>query len=134
MKRFLPFLFVLVLIPMAFGQLRSEQDAANIITQPSKSVRGDSLKSQSNFTANQWAPIHALKHLQSCRGAVVLPSGSAGYLAVHLKGDPSGAWYKIYLANDGVPIGAEFDAVGDSTKGTTVKLDTNLFVFPYLYK
>jgi hypothetical protein len=134
MKRLFPIVIALLFVSLAYPQMKSEQEATNIIIQPTKSVRGDSLKSQSNFTSNQWIPYHNGKALVSCRGACVLSSGTEGMLAVHLVGDPTGRWYKIELKNDGIPMGAEFDRVGDSTKGTTVKLDTNLFIYPHLYK
>jgi hypothetical protein len=137
MKYLLSAIVMLCMFTVTFSQPSpwfSEQAAANLVVQPTMSVRGDSLKSTTNFTANKWTPVHNGKAVVNCRGAVVIPTGSAGYLAVHLVFDPAGIWYKMYLGNDGIPVGALFDAVGDSTKGTTVKLDTNLFIFNGLYK
>ena len=137
MKRALSISTILLFATIVFSQPSpwfSEQAATNLVVQPTMSVRGDSLKSTANFTANKWSPVHNGKAVVNCRGAMVIPTGAAGYLAVHLVFDPSGVWYKIYLNNDGIPMGALFDAVGDSTKGTTVKLDTNLFIYPGLYK
>jgi hypothetical protein len=128
-------LLIVAMVSLAIPQIKSEQDAVNVVAQPKMSIRGDSI----SWTSNQYAPVHygpaGTKTVRSCKGAVLLPTASAaGYLAVHLTGDASGKWYKMYLSNDGVPVGAEFDAVGDSTKGTTVARDTNLYIFPYLYK
>ena len=129
-KAVLAFLFLFLFTIIANAQIRSEQDAANLIMQPNRSIRGDSI----HFTSNQYLPRHNGKAVKMCKGAVLRPSGTAGYLAVHLTGDPAGYWYALYLANDCIPIGCEFDAVGDSTKGSSIARDTSLYIFPYLYK
>jgi len=114
----------------SFAQIKSEQDAASIITQVRRSVRGDSV----HLSSNKAAPNHANRAVASFKGAAVVAPGHSGFLAVHLVGDPAGFWYKMFLDSAAGPVGAEYDSVADSTKGTTVHFDTTLYLIPYLYK
>jgi hypothetical protein len=134
MKRYLPILtavFSLVFVLPSFAQLKSEQEATNIITQPSKSIRGDVIAA--SFASNLYNPVHAGKAVKTCRGASLLTIGQHGYLVVHLVGDSTGKWYKLDLNNDGSFVGAEFDQISN-LNGSTILFDSNLYIYPHLYK
>lgn len=122
------FLLVVAFVALAFGQLQSEQYSGAIISQPARSIRGDSI----TYTAGLYYPSHMGVGVIQCKGAVLLPTGTAGYLNVHLRFDPPAARYRLYLPNDGLPVGVEFDFV-DSIN-TTVALDSSLYLFPFLKK
>jgi len=62
------------------------------------------------------------------------PTPVDGVLMVHLIEDADGTLFPLELfAGEGFPDGARFDAVGDSTLGTTVTLDDSLLLFPGCY-
>lgn len=129
MRKILLSIIVFMLAIPSLAQWRTEQDASSIISQPTRCIRGDSI----HYTAGLYYPIHYGKTAVSCKAVVLNPTGTDGYLNVHLKGDPTAARYKMFIDNDGyLNGGGEFDFIDSA--GTTVLLDTNLYIFPYYYK
>jgi hypothetical protein len=130
MKKIISTIMIGCTLSIPFAQMGSEQKSAGIITPPRTSIRGDKI----TFTSHQYAPKHFLGTVSVCKGAMVIAPGHSGFLAVHYAGDSTGMWVKEWLDSSGFKMGAEFDIVGDSTKGTTVHFDSTLYIFPYLFK
>jgi hypothetical protein len=130
MKKIMSVWLIGLILSLPFAQMGSEQESAGIIKQPRASIHGDKI----SFVSNVYTPKHFLGNVKYCKGAMVCPPGHTGFLAVHLTGDSTGVYTKIWLDTNCLKEGAEFDLVGDSTKGTTVHFDTTLTIFPYLFK
>lgn len=108
---------------------KSTQDVMNRLCPVNASVIGSSI----GFTNNVWVPVHDSKTLLFCRGASLLTGGTNGFLMVHLLDDPVGTWYPIDLRAGAGIFGCQFDLVGDATKGSTVLINGDLYVYPGLY-
>lgn len=111
---------------------KSSQDCLNRQTAAGASLTGTQI-STGIGGGSTWVPSHNGNTLLFCKGASLLTGGTAGLLAVHLVDDPVGVWYLIDLVPGAGVFTAEFDLVGDSTHGTTVTLDGNLYIYPGLY-
>jgi hypothetical protein len=121
------------------GQINMKQSTqyTNFLMSPPRScIYGDAIDFGAGTT---WVPTHNSKTLISCIGAQLLIGGTTGVLAVHLVDDPDGVWFLMDLQKPSTTLPVqvqqyEFDLVGKSDHGTTVTLDTNLVLFPGLYK
>lgn len=122
-------LILLSITLLSFGQLHSEREALNALSQPDKSIRGDAI----SFTDGIYTPKHKSKTVVSCKGLVVNAPGKSGFVALHLTGDSTGKWFKAWVDSTSIPVLWEFDLVGNSTKGSTITFDTNFYIFPYKF-
>ena len=111
---------------------KSEQDAVNRLVPVDASLTGVDI-STGLGSNHSWNPYHNSNKVDYCKGASLLTSGTQGVLAVHLVNDPDGVWYLMDLTPGAQPLGAEFDLVGDNTVGTTVTLDSQLYIYPAAY-
>lgn len=115
---------------MSLSRMKSEQDSLNKMSPATCSLTGTQVQAGITVAGNhQWAPTFN-GNTVNCKGVSLLTGGTAGFLAVHLIDDPAGVWYLVDIAPSKGVFACDFDLVGDSTLGTTVALDSKLYIYP----